>query len=302
MAELLSYFDPAVVTEMVVRFVPNLVLALAVVLAFWLIQRLSKVPLKAALRRGHLDEALVHLLAENVYTTAVMGVGLVMAAGTLGINVGAALAGIGVAGIAVGFAAQDSVANMISGFLIFWDKPFKVGDFIEAADEYGSVVEITLRSTRIRTLDNTYVVVPNKTIIDSVIENHSKHGEVRLQIPLDIAYKESIPDARAVILRAISGVEGVMADPAPDVVVKELAGSGVTLLIFAWVADPRISRPTFHRVLETAKLALDEAGIQIPFPHLQLFVDNLEPRVVGQLRQALGPAAAASDDLSVRDA
>jgi small conductance mechanosensitive channel len=110
MAELLSYFDPAVVTEMVVRFVPNLVLALAVVLAFWLIQRLSKVPLKAALRRGHLDEALVHLLAENVYTTAVMGVGLVMAAGTLGINVGAALAGIGVAGIAVGFAAQESVA------------------------------------------------------------------------------------------------------------------------------------------------------------------------------------------------
>lgn len=97
-----------------------------------------------------------------------------MAASQLGVNIGAALAGLGVVGIAVGFAAQETIANMIAGFLIFWDRPFKVGDFITTEEKYGEVREITMRTTRIRTMENTYVVIPNKQIIGDTLVNRKR--------------------------------------------------------------------------------------------------------------------------------
>ncbi|MEZ5317046.1 MAG: mechanosensitive ion channel family protein [Vicinamibacterales bacterium] len=280
LGQLEALLDPGDIQAAVLVAIPRVLAAIVVLLVFWGLKRVTQPALQAALRRGGLDEALVRLLARNVYGGALMVVGIVMAAGQLGINVTAALASIGVAGIAVGFAAQDSLANMIAGFTVFWDKPFRVGDVVEVADEYGKVVEITLRSTRIRTLDNTYVVIPNKTIIDSVLVNHSKHGEMRVNVPIDIAYKEFIPKAREVLLAAAAGVPGVMTDPAPDVIVKELAGSGVSLQVRVWVRDAERAKPVFFAVLEASKLACDAAGIQIPFPHLQLFVENVEQRVL----------------------
>ena len=116
-----------------------------------------------------------------------------MAADQIGINVGAALAGIGVAGLAIGFAAQDSLANVIAGFLIFIDKPFEVGDWVTVADNYGASATSRCGRRRIRTNRNTYVVIPNKTIIDTVLVNHSKHGETRIDVPIGIAYKEHLP-------------------------------------------------------------------------------------------------------------
>jgi small conductance mechanosensitive channel len=191
----------------------------------------------------------------------------------------AALAGISVAGIAVGLAAQDSLSNMIAGFQIFWDKPFVVGDHVTVMDKYGRVVDITMRTTRIRTQQNTYVVIPNKHIIDSVLVNHTKHGETRVEVEIGIAYKESIAEARRVLLEAVSKIDGVLADPAPDVVVTGTGSSSVDLRVRLWINDAHIERRTYFRAMEASKLALDAAGIQIPFPHLQLFVDSVEERV-----------------------
>jgi len=233
---------------------------------------------------------LIQLMVDNLYRYAVMIVGLVMAADQLGINVAAALAGIGVAGLALGFAAQDSVANVISGILIFWDKPFAVGDWIETEGNYGRVAEITLRTTRVRTNRNTYVVVPNKTVIDAVLENYSKHGELRVDVPVGIAYKEDILKAREVLLEAVRSLPGVMEQPEPDVVVESLGDSSVNLQVRVWIesADALPSRK--FAVVEASKLALDAAGIQIPFPHLQLFVDDVEERVIKKLAQVRRPA------------
>jgi small conductance mechanosensitive channel len=229
------------------------------------------------------------MLVDNVYGLAVLIVGAVSAAAQLGINVTAALAGISVAGLAVGLAAQDSLSNMIAGFLIFWDKPFHVGDYVTVMDQYGRVVEITMRSTRIRTQRNTYVVIPNKHIIDSVLVNHTRHGEIRVEVEIGIAYRESIPAARRVLLDAVSKVEGVLADPAPDVVVKQTGASSVDLLVRVWIDDAGVERRTYFRAIEACKLALDAAGIQIPFPHLQLFVDSVEERVWRRVAGLVGP-------------
>jgi len=159
------------------------------------------------LRRARLQEALVKLLVDQIYRWIVFGFALIMAAAQLGIDITAAIAGVGVAGLAVGFAAQDSLANVIAGLVIFWDKPFQVGDWITSKDHHGKVAEINMRTTRIRTRQNTYVIVPNKEIVSSVVINHSLYGDVRVDIPIGIAYKEDVREARRVILDAIGSTE-----------------------------------------------------------------------------------------------
>lgn len=263
-----------------VVFAPRLIVALLVLAAFWALYRATRRPLRALLQKSGLERVLAVLIVDKIYRIGLFLFGLVMAASQVGINVTAALAGLGVAGIAIGFAAQDLLSNVVAGFTIFIDKPFRLGDFIRVRDQYGSVTNITMRSTRIRTNRNTYVVIPNRKVIDDVVVNHSKHGETRVDVPVGIAYKESIPEARRVLLDAAAGVDDVLGDPAASIVVQELGGSSVNLLVRVWISDASRELPVFYAVMEASKLALDAAGIQIPYPHLQLFWDDVHDRVV----------------------
>ena len=279
MQKLLDSIDVSQLMTQVIAFVPKLVAALVLLVIFWVLARVLGRVLRRLMARAGIEDALIGLLIDNILYYAVMIVGLVMAAAQLGIEVGAALAGLGVVGLALAFAAQDSVANVISGIIIFWDKPFVVGDWIKVEEQFGRVNNITLRSTRIRTPRNTYVVIPNKSIIDAVLENLSQHGELRVDVALGIAYKEDIRAARRVLLEAVSKIDTVKDDPAPDVVVEELGDSSVNLKIRVWIDAAKDRQSTYFKAIEAAKQALDEAGIEIPFPHLQLFVDDVEDRV-----------------------
>lgn len=270
---------PAVLETLLTRYLPNLLVAIAILTAGYFFARFTRPPLRKALRRADFSTGLVDLLVDNLYTVVVLVMAGIMAADQVGINVTAALAGMGVAGIAVGFAAQDSLANTIAGFLIFWDKPFTVGDFVEVEDEYGEVTEITLRTTRIRTRNNTYVVIPNKEIIDGVLVNHSMYGETRVDIPVGIAYKEDIDEARSALLDAVSSIDGTLDDPESRVVVVGLGDSSIDLEVRVWIREAQDERPVTFRAIEACKKALDDAGIEIPFPHLQLFVDDVAPTV-----------------------
>ncbi len=270
---------------------PRVLAALLVLLAFYVLLRILQPALRSGLTRAGIAPALIHLLVDGVVRGALWVVALVMAASQLGINVGAALAGLGVVGIAVGFAAQETIANMIAGFLIFWDRPFKVGDWITTQDRYGEVRDITLRTTRLRTHDNTFVVIPNKQVIGELLINHSMYGESRVSVTIGIAYKESIDAARDAILDAVRGLEGVLPSPAPSVVVSELGDSSVNLSVRVWVAQAVNETPVRFRVVEAGKKALDAAGIEIPFPHLQLFVDDVKDRVWDGLGKTRGGSA-----------
>ncbi|MEP7343817.1 MAG: mechanosensitive ion channel family protein [Gemmatimonadaceae bacterium] len=271
--------DPDQVQAALLHAAPRVVAALVVLFAFWLLLRITRRPIRAALRRAHFADGLITLLVDGLYQGLLLLFAVVMAASQLGINVSALLAGVGVASIAVGFAAQETVANMIAGFLIFWDRPFQIGDYITTQGRYGEVREITLRTTRVRTLDNTFVVIPNRQIIGDTLVNHSMYGETRVVVPVGIAYKERIAAARDVLLAAARGVEGVLSSPHPDVVAESLGDSSVNLLVRVWVDDASQERPIAARVLEACKVALDDAGIQIPFPHRQLFLENVDDRV-----------------------
>jgi small conductance mechanosensitive channel len=279
MRKILELLDAEYIVNSITAFLPDLAAALAILFVFWLGYRISRKPLRLILQRANFHENLIKLLIDNLYKSILLFFSIVMAGGQIGINVGAMLAGFGVAGIAIGFAAQDSLANTIAGFLIFWDKPFELGDWINVAEQYGKVTNITLRSTRIRTLNNTYVVLPNKSIIEQVMVNHSKHGATRIEVPIGIAYKEYIPDARKVILKKMEEIETILKDPAPDVVVTQLGSSSVDMIVRIWIEDAKDEKAVFYRVMEESKLALDAAGIEIPFHHLQLFIENIEDRV-----------------------
>ncbi len=260
-------------------FLPGLFAAIIIIIVAYILSRGIRAVFRKALQKAQFEEVLIGLLVDTVLHYIIIILGFLMALSQLGVNVTAALAGVGVAGIAIGFAAQDSVANVISGILIFWDKPFEVGDWIETEGQYGKVTNITLRTTRIRTPTNTYIVVPNKRIIDEVLENYSKHGEVRVDAVIGIAYKEDIGKAKDVLLKAAKSLDGVLDSPAPDVVVDELAGSSVNLKTRVWIEKPEKLKGIYFKLNEAMKLALDDAGIEIPFPHTQLIVDTVEDRV-----------------------
>jgi small conductance mechanosensitive channel len=259
--DLQEWIDPKAIGTSVVAFLPRLLAAGLILVLFWITYRVIRPPLREALRRGHLDAALIGLLVDNIYRLTLIVAAVVIAAGQVGINILPALAGLGIAGIALGFAAQDSVANVISGFLIFWDKPFVAGDYVSVLDQYGRVDEITLRTTRLRTPSNSYVVIPNRKIIESTLVNHSKHGGMRVDVPVAIASGESLAKARDALLPAVTTLSGVAPKPEPDVVVTALKTGSVDLMVRAWIDDAALERPVFCRVTEACLEALERAGI-----------------------------------------
>ena len=282
MDQLLSLVDTSQIVTRVVEFLPRLLLAMLVLAGFLIAYRVLRPAFRRVLEGAGLHDALIALIVESLFRYSMITLGVVMAADQLGVNVGAALAGLGIAGIAIGFAAQDTVANVISGILIFWDRPFLVGDWVETEGTYGQVIDITLRSTRIRTTRNTYVVLPNKTIIDTLLENYSKNGEIRVDVPIGIAYKEDVSRARSVLLQALEQVDELRENPLPDVVVDSLGDSSVNLSVRVWIDDGSLKEPVFSRVTEISKWVLGEQGIEIPFPHLQLHVDGVKENVWGR--------------------
>lgn len=283
MENFLHYLNIDELITKTVVYTPRVLVALFIMLVFWIAYRLAMRPMRLALSRTGMHEKLVELLVHSVFRYTMIAFALVMGLSQLGVNVGAAVAGLGVAGIAIGLAAQDTLSNTIAGFTVFWDKPFVVGDYITVAGEYGCVTDITLRSTRIRTPRNSYVVIPNKRIIDEVLNNDSKHGELRLDLPIGIAYKEDTYAAREALLKAMGKIEGIMKKPAPNVVVEGCGSSSVDLNLRIWVENAADRQTVYFEAMEEAKRALDAAGIQIPFPHLQLFWDDIQPRVVEKL-------------------
>ena len=252
----------------------NLVPAVVVAFAFWVGYRVIVGVLNRALGRARRVDAGVHQLILRTVRLAVVSFAAVTVLGQLGINVTALVAGLGIAGIALGFAAQDTIQNLIAGVTILLDRPFVVGDNIELVETFGTVEEITLRSTRIRTLDNQMAILPNQKVIAEKVINHSMLRALRILVPFGIAYKESPEAARRVVLALTEGDGRLHPDYAPTAVVTDLGDSSVNMELRLHLRDPKLEVPVRLEYQEKVFDALKAAGIEIPFPHLQLFVDE----------------------------
>lgn len=252
----------------------NLLPALLTALAFWVALRITLGLLRRALGRSRRIDAGVQQLILRFVRLVILAVAGVAVLDKLGIAVAPFIAGLGIAGIALGFAAQDTVQNLIAGVTILLDRPFQVGDNIELHDTFGTVEEITLRTTRVRTLDNQMAILPNANVISDKIINHSMLRALRVLVPFGIAYKESPAAARAVVLALTEADARLHPDYPPDVVVTDLGDSSVNMVLRLYLRDPKLEVSLRMEYQEKVFEALKAAGIEIPFPHLQLFIDE----------------------------
>jgi small conductance mechanosensitive channel len=202
----------------VIGFIPRLVVAVIFLFVFWLVYRAIRRLVVGSMTRANVDQSIRDMLAV-LLKYAIMGFGVVIACNQIGIQITALLAGVSIIGLAVGFAAQETLANFIAGVVIFWDKPFKVGDWITVDGIFSQVLRVTFRSTRLLTLDGETVVFPNTYMLANKVLNHSAHPINRINVQIGIAYKSSIDQARSVLLALTTHDNRLCAQPPPQVVV-----------------------------------------------------------------------------------
>ena len=175
------------------------------------------------------------------------------------------LAGLGFFSLAVGFAFQDILENVLSGVLLLFRQPFQSGDQIEVQDRAGTVEAITIRETRIRTYDGQLILIPNRDVYKSVIRVQTHFDQRRVAFVAGIAYENDAAEACEVIAASLASVEGVAAEPAPEALVQSLGVSTVDIEVRFWAtARQHDSRLVQHRAIVAVKRALDEAGIEMP--------------------------------------
>lgn len=274
-----------VLTDLVDRFfrhLPGALTGVIVFLFFWLLSRFATRLVRRLAERARSDEALRELLVP-LTRFAVLAIGVLMALDQMGFEVRSLIAGLGIAGLAVGLAAQETMANIFAGFAILWDRPFRLGDTVTIAGNQGQVSEIGLRSTRIRTFDQREVILPNKEVIQQPIVNHSTAPAMRIDAGVQVAYGVPVQRVREVLIAAAREGLPVLDSPEPQVIVTALGDSGVSIEIRVWVADPLAPASSRNRLLEVTKQALEKAGIEIPFPHRVLRV--VDERVPAESRQ-----------------
>ncbi len=232
---------------------------------------------------------IISLLSRLGYAVAIV---LAIAAGLdrFGINITALAAALGIAGLGFALAAQDTIADAIAGMLILADRPFRVGDriLIEAIGTWGDVVEIGLRTTRIRTRDNRMVIVPNSTISKNEVVNFSyPDPRYRIQTHVGIGYDADFEQARRVIIDAVRNTDGVLQDKPIEALYIEMAESEIRFRVRWWIdsyVDTRRMLDTIHTAIQNA---LDAAGIQQPYPTRELH-HRLTSEQKDELKQGLG--------------
>ncbi|RLB19731.1 MAG: hypothetical protein DRG82_00315 [Deltaproteobacteria bacterium] len=209
-----------------------------------------------------------------IYTT-----GGILALDVLGLNIMPFIAGAGVAGIAIGFAAKDTLSNLIAGVLLIIDRPFEVGDRIEVwsapanSATWGDVLDIGLRATKIRTTDNIVIVIPNNEIMRRDIINYTTiTEEIRVRIPIGVAYDADIQKAKETIISISLELEWVLRDPGPKVVVKSFGDSAVNLEVRVWIRDPRKRMDTISAISDRVKERFTQEGIEIPYPKRDVYI------------------------------
>jgi len=270
---LINRADVQALTTRFLVYLPNIFIALVLLLLFWVANKAVQRILSAALTRIKIVQQ-AQMLILRATRVAIYIFAVLTVADQLKINITSMLAGVGFIGLALSFAAKDTVGNIISGVVIIIDVPFKEGDWISLGEMHATVTEIRLRTTVLTTFDNEMVVVPNMQISQERIVNYTITPKSRIKVPIGIAYKEDMQRARDILLETVKGDERILLDPSPNVIVSDLGASSINMQLRFWTEDPLLKFSLMWEYTERCKMALDREGIEIPFPHMQLFLEK----------------------------
>ncbi len=242
------------------------------ILGRWLARSLMNLAERMMNRTG-LDEMLNRFLSNLLYSLLLAAVAIA-ALNQLGVDTTSLLAILGAAGLAVGLALKDSLSSFASGAMLILFRPFRTGDFIEAAGVSGTVEAIRIYNTVIRTGDNREILIPNSQIYGGTIINHSARETRRIDLVISIGYQDDLKKAREILETILSEEERILSDPPPSVSLGELADSSVNFNVRPWVKREDYW-PVRARVLEQIKLAFDEQGISIPYPQQEVHLHKV---------------------------
>ncbi len=244
----------------------NILLFFTVLVAFFMLSRLTRRAVKAALGRGSIRMTV--LMRDTLISLSagmVMLLGVLMALSQIGVSLGPMLAGLGIAGFIIGFALQETLSNFAAGAMILIYRPYDVGDFVEVPGASGVVKKMNLVSTTITTYDNQRLVVPNGKIWGDVIKNVTGQTVRRVDMEFGIGYSDDIPKAEAVLTQLAAEHELVLDDPETLVKVGSLGDSSVNLLLRPWVKTADYWT-VYWDLTRAVKMRFDAEGISIPFP------------------------------------
>lgn len=262
-------FDPTVMAETAADVVLNVVIAAATFAAYYLLWRALDLVVRRVSRRFEAD-ATNREFARMVLKFAVLTLGTVSALAAIGVNTASLLASLGIAGLTIGFAAKDALSNMISGLLIYWDRPFVIGDLLEVGSHYGRVDRITLRSTRVITPDGRMLAVPNTEIINTTVASYTNFPHLRIDVPVTVGVNEDLGRVRSLLLSLLEAGDEWMDQPAPAVRVTALGDYFVEMKLMAWAHDERRHLQLRSALREAAFNTLTRAGVDMPFETFRL--------------------------------
>jgi small conductance mechanosensitive channel len=262
-AEFLAFY-----TKFIAPWSVKILIALMIFLIGQLVAKMIARVLGKVLSHTKLDNILVGFI-QSLVNALLMVFVIVAALDQLGVNTNSVIAVLGAAGLAIGLALQGSLQNFAAGFMLLIFRPFKAGDFVEAAGTAGSIEKIGIFSTTMHTGDNKEVIIPNGSIYSGNIINYSKRPTRRIDMIFSIGYGDDIRKARDVITEIIKAEPRVLPEPETLIAVGELGASSVNFFVRPWVKTDDYWAVKFA-LTEKIKLAFDENGISIPFPQMDI--------------------------------
>jgi len=278
-----------------IDFIPHLVSALLIVIVGWIVAGWAGRAVRGVARRtDKIDQTLSPVLGAIV-RYAILIMVFVAALGQLGVQTTSVLAALGAAGLAIGLALQGTLANIAAGMMLLWLRPFGIGDYIETSNVAGTVEEIGLFHTQIRTWDGIYKFVPNSGLWNVTLTNYTRNPTRLILLEFGISYEDDIAEGRHVLAETAAKHTGVLKDPPPVVVPLSLGDSSVVLQLRAWAPTA-----TFWNVrwdlTQFGKRDLEAAGITIPFPQRVLHMAGPgAPPPLPQPDEAVPPEASPGD-------
>lgn len=256
------------VNDFIVRL-PYFIVALSVLLLFWLLSILFKKLVTKLLLKTHTHRNLIRVFQRIGGALIIfVGVMVAMVIAIPGFTPAKLVGALGIGSVAIGFAFKDIFQNLLSGILLLLSEPFRIGDQIVSGDYEGTVEDIKVRATTIRTYDGRQVVIPNSQLYTSALTVNTAYKRRRLELTVGISYQDDINEAKAAILEALKQSETVSKLAEPSVVATEFSGSSIDLKVRWYIDDGTQANKvaSIHEVIVQTKSHLDAAGVSIPFP------------------------------------
>ena len=258
-----------------VKYGLNIIAVIAIlIIGFWAAGLARRMVAKIGAASERLDDTLFNFLG-SLARYAILAFTFLMVLGRFGVETTSIVALIGAAGLAVGLALQGTLSNLAAGVMILLFRPFKTGDFIDGADIFGKVTDINLFTTALGTFDNQHIIIPNAKLWGEKLINHSHYPVRGVDMRFGVAYGANLKDARIAIMNVLDTHPHVLAAPAPFVEVETLNDSSVDFLVRPF-CDGAHYFDVLYSVPEKIKLAFDEAGVEIPFPHRKVILENAD--------------------------